>query len=405
MAISRIGRLPDTTGEKESPLSLEAGPGFAFLEQGAGALAQLPVKVDLGGLLKGAELQVAESIFKLFLANHYGMDAAAQSSIEGAYNCLRPLVAFTKRPPWKWTPNDIALFMTERRATKDIGHSRQYQYAHYFRKLQNFLLEDLPLCNELHRLFGVRPQPFVTKENSIPLKQKGKKRKYAIIVLTPEEVQRIGDEFDAQIEEAHATGSKSYLPLCRDKTIFWLLYHLGFRMDEVLKLTIHSFQPDRNYPAFGRYAVFAVIGKGSKDRYPHALDPSIRALMDWYMDEVRVKFLLRPEFEPSDPTLLFFSERGGVLGQDQFRRSLKRVSKAAGVTRRVHPHLLRHTNVTELIPLLGAEGTQQHVGHAHMGTTMGYYHRDPDKVGARMQDAIQNISDGIQLRDEGERSQ
>lgn len=397
-AIPFIGRTPNMPGVQETPATPGEGSPLAFLEHGA-ALDKLPVPVNLGRWLKGAEREVAEAIFKLFLANAYGMDAQAKSSLDTAYKALRPVVAFLRKPPWEWMPSDISAFMTERRAKNDIGHSRQYQYVHYFRQLQTFILEDLPLCNEIHRRFGVQPQAFVTKENSIPLKRKNKKRKHAIVPLTPEEVQRIGDAFDVLIEAAAAAHSKAFLPLCRDKAIFWLLYHFGFRIDEVLKLTINSFQPDPRYPAFGRYAIFAVIGKGDKDRYPHALDPAVAALMDWYLDSVRVQLMLRPNFVPTDPTLLFFSERGGKLSDDQFRRSLRNVARSGGVTKRVHPHLMRHTNTVELIPLLGAEGTQANLGHEHMATTMLYYNRDPDKIGPEMHDAIEAVAAGIRLRD------
>lgn len=398
MAISFIGRTPITSGVQESPPDTGEGSEFAFLEHGA-SLDQLPIPVDLSDSLSGAEKHVAESIFKLFLAQSYGMDAAATTSLHSAYYALRPVVVFLRKPPWSWTPKDISAFMTDRRATNNIGHSRQYQYFHYFRQLQNFILNDLPLCNEIHRRFGVQPQPFVTKENSIPLKRKNKKRKYPIVPLTQEEIERIGDEFDARITLAAEAGSKSYLPLCRDKAIFWLLYHFGFRIAEVLSLTINSFQPDPRYPAFGRYAIFAIIGKGDKDRYPRALDPSVRALMDWYLDEIRVQFLLRENFNPTDPNLLFFSERGCKLVDDQFRRTFRSMAKGAGVTKRVHPHLMRHTNTVELIPLLGAEGVQANLGHEHVGTTMLYYHRDPDKIGTELHDAIETVAAGIRLRD------
>ncbi len=326
------------------------------------------------------------------------MNGVQATSLRSAYYAVRPVVVFLQKPPWSWKPNDISAFMTDRRVKNDIGHSRQYQYCQYLRQFQNFILNDLPLCNEINRRFGVRPQPFVTKENSIPLKGKNEKRKHAIVPLTPDEIQRIGDEFDARIALAAAAGSKSFLVLCRDKAIFWLLYHLGLRIDEVLTLTINSFQPDARYPAFGRFAIFAVFGKGDKDRYPHALDPSIRELMDWYCDDVREQFLLRETFSRRTPTCCSCPERGGKLSDDQYRRSLKTVATGAGVTKRVHPHLLRHTNTVELIPLLGAEGTQNHLGHAHLTTTMGYYHQDPDKVGAELHDAIENVAAGIRLR-------
>lgn len=384
-------------GVDNSPAPADGAGDVAFFEHGIDA-TKLPVKVDFSEFLSGAEKTVTESLVRLYLANLWGMESNATSSIRAAYYALRPVIAFLKLPPWEWTQNHISQFLANRRAEKDIGHSRQYQFFVYLRGFQTWVMGDLPICAEILRRFGSQFQEFITTENSIPIKRKGKTRKHPILPLSPQEIAKIGDEFDNQITIAAQTGSKSLLPLCRDKVIFWLLYNFGFRIAEVLSLTMSSFQEDRNYPEFGRYAIFAVIGKGSKDRYPHALDPSIRALMDWYIETVRVQFLLREGFNPANRNLLFFSERGCKLDDDQFRRSLKRMAILAGINRRMHPHLLRHTNTVELMPLLGPAGTQAHLGHENLSTTFGYYHENPDKIGAHIQDAIEGISEGINLR-------
>jgi integrase len=185
--------------------------------------------------------------------------------------------------------------------------------------------------------------------------------------------------FDAAIDLAVATHSKSGRTLRRDKAMTQVALLTGVRIDELLRIRLSDFQPDPRYPQFGPYALLSVIGKGSKLRVVRLYNPLIVDVMTWYLTEVRPGFLTA---RTTDPDLLFLSERGGVIDDEQYRRSLARIGLQAGIPFKVKPHGLRHTYATHMAPVIGPRELQEQMGHEHLSTTLSnYYHSDPEKVG------------------------
>ena len=67
---------------------------------------------------------------------------------------------------------------------------------------------------------------------------------------------------------------------------------------------------------------------------------------------------------------LFCTLQGGPLSANQVRQMVKRRAAKAEITKRVHPHALRHTHAAELV----AEGVpvnviQKQLGHVSLATT------------------------------------
>ena len=52
---------------------------------------------------------------------------------------------------------------------------------------------------------------------------------------------------------------------------------------------------------------------------------------------------------PTEENLVFISQRGNPLEYTAFLRVLQRTAKAAGITKRVHPHLLRSSRITHMV--------------------------------------------------------
>jgi integrase len=76
--------------------------------------------------------------------------------------------------------------------------------------------------------------------------------------------------------------------------------------------------------------------------------------------------------------LLFPSERGGVVGDNAFRKRLNQIALDAGVTlKRLTPHTLRHTGCTLMVPVYSPEIAQKYMRHKNLYTTLGYYHPTP----------------------------
>lgn len=69
------------------------------------------------------------------------------------------------------------------------------------------------------------------------------------------------------------------------------------------------------------------------------------------------------------------------LEPHDLRKLLKVIAKRAKITKRVHPHILRHSLATNLI----ARGTgilagKEQLGHVYIATTMRYLHSAPARL-------------------------
>jgi hypothetical protein len=112
-----------------------------------------------------------------------------------------------------------------------------------------------------------------------------------------------------------------------------------------------------------------VLGKGDKERLVplgDAAGASLRA----YLSQGRPRL----EKRRASPHL-FLGRHGHGLTRQMFWQLLKRYARAAGITKRVTPHTLRHSFATHLLER-GADlrSVQMMLGHADIGTTQIYTH-------------------------------
>lgn len=138
----------------------------------------------------------------------------------------------------------------------------------------------------------------------------------------------------------------------RDKAIISLLYASGMRVSEITSLN----RSDAGLQ-------FSVIGKGSKQR-PCFMDAEAKSYVDLY---------LKSRTDKSDP--MFIGWRGNRLRAKDVQRMVSETARKAGFTRRVTPHLIRHSFATNRL----RKGTdiryiQKMLGHADISTTQLYTH-------------------------------
>lgn len=353
-----------------------------------------------GDPLTQAEREHTETLLALFEKHLRGTCANSQSTIDLGMGAVRGFLKYVALPPWQWSARHLDDFLSYKVKEHDIGYGRQSTYLTYLRSFQNYILEDRGLCNDIHRRFGVQPQRFITKENSIPIKRKNQQRKRIIKPLSAVQCQKMIEEFDIQIKQAKLTHGKAFNTLRRDKTAVMVMLLTGVRVDELVNLKVSAFQPDLKYQNFGDYALLTILmGKGNKTRVVRLYNPLIREVMEWYIIKVRAVFLTA---ETEDPDRLFLSERGGSLCTEQVRRMLKKIIASTGITNCVTPHVLRHTYATQMANIIGPEALQKQLGHEHLSTTLGtYYHQDPVQVGDLVRQGINNFSKAIDNMTEG----
>jgi len=161
-----------------------------------------------------------------------------------------------------------------------------------------------------------------------------------------------------QLVEGRAMGGAHR---ARDLAILELLYASGLRVSELSGLDVDAL--DR------AEATVRVVGKGRKERIVPYGAPAARGLEAW---------LARRGEEPGP---LFTNARGGRLGVRSIHTLVRRAARAAGITRRVSPHTLRHTFATHLLDG-GADlrVIQELLGHSRLSTTQRYTHVGADQL-------------------------
>jgi len=147
----------------------------------------------------------------------------------------------------------------------------------------------------------------------------------------------------------------------RDRAILELLYASGLRVSELARLNLEQINlPTRE---------IRVWGKGSKERLVLMGEPAARALTA-YLDKGR------PELMRGKKTGAVFLNRGGArLTERSVQYLLQRYANRAGIGKRVHPHMLRHTFATHMLDG-GADlrVVQELLGHASLTSTQIYTH-------------------------------
>ncbi len=147
----------------------------------------------------------------------------------------------------------------------------------------------------------------------------------------------------------------------RDRALMELLYASGLRVSELASLNLDQLNLDTNE--------IRVWGKGAKERIALMGKPAAKALST-YLNQGRHKLLGK-----RGSNTLFVNRYGGRLTKRGVQRTLRKFANAAGIGRRVYPHMLRHTFATHLLDG-GADlrVVQELLGHANLSSTQIYTH-------------------------------
>src|ERR1035437_6580996 len=160
---------------------------------------------------------------------------------------------------------------------------------------------------------------------------------------------------------AGKNGENESLQALRDKAILELLFSTGLRVSELCSLTRDINLNTDSFP---------IRGKGDKVRVVFISDDAKNALKKYLAKRVDVDdaLFIRLNKEKS---------RGGDLSLN--KRSIERIVKQnaikAGISKKVTPHVIRHSFATDLLSN-GADlrSVQMLLGHANISTTQIYTH-------------------------------
>ncbi len=156
--------------------------------------------------------------------------------------------------------------------------------------------------------------------------------------LTPEEVYQLAD--------AAKQGRREE----RDHLLILLLFQTGLRVSEALSLTPRDLRQFEGRPAL------SVLGKGRKPRLvacPERLALELQAYAYRYQ--------------------IALDDRLFKINRRRAWQIIKEAAIKAGLTKRVYPHLLRHSDAIERLRQTGnPKALQLHLGHKSMLMTMRY---------------------------------
>ena len=147
----------------------------------------------------------------------------------------------------------------------------------------------------------------------------------------------------------------------RDKAMLELLYASGLRVSEIASLDIVNVNLEERE--------VRVLGKGSKERITLMGKPAVNAI-DCYLREGRPKLIGQRSTDA-----LFLNRYGRRLSKRSIQQTLSRYATAAGFTKRIFPHMIRHSFATHLLDG-GADlrVVQELLGHVSLSTTQIYTH-------------------------------
>ncbi len=143
----------------------------------------------------------------------------------------------------------------------------------------------------------------------------------------------------------------------RNQALIVLMWRAGLRLGETLALR-HT---DIDWES---QTIRVLHGKGDKARTV-GIDKSALATIQAYLNATP------RTFGPGD--LLIRKHDGGKVSQDYVRQLMKRLERKAGISKRVHAHLFRHTFAVELarerVPM---PHIQRLLGHSSLAVTSVY---------------------------------
>lgn len=149
----------------------------------------------------------------------------------------------------------------------------------------------------------------------------------------------------------------------RNRAIIEMLYGSGLRVSELTDLRLSNIYRHEGY--------MRILGKGSKQRLVPISPVADEQLGYWLQDRYAL------DIKPEAVDIVFLNHYGRQLTRAMIFTIIKRLAQAAGITKTISPHTLRHSFATHLLQN-GADLRiiQQLLGHESIVTTEIYTHVD-----------------------------
>jgi integrase/recombinase XerD len=170
-----------------------------------------------------------------------------------------------------------------------------------------------------------------------------------------------------EVERLLKVPTQKTLAGVRDGAMLEVLYATGLRVSELVSLGLNDVNLVDGY--------VLAFGKGRKERLVPLGKHAIEKVQAWLAGP-RAAML-----KGKVARALFVTNRGRGFSRMGFWKLLRRYSVAAGITKEISPHKLRHSFATHLVDR-GADlrAVQAMLGHADLATTQIYTHVTTERL-------------------------
>jgi len=262
-----------------------------------------------------------------------------------------------------YSPNTVEAYEMDLDKLRAYAKDHQLDYVHMeFEALEAFVFEQFKTVKSeatqarilagIHSWYKFLLYKDYIEQDPSELLESPKKSKHLPTVLSIEEINAMIAAIDLSSNEGH-----------RNRAIIEMLYGSGLRVSELVNLQLSKIYLNEHY--------MLIEGKGSKQR----LVPISPVAEEWfgYWLQERSTWPLKPEARD----IAFVNRYGRPMTRAMIFTIIRRLCEAAGITKTVSPHTLRHSFATHLLQN-GADlrVIQQLLGHEDLATTEIYTHLD-----------------------------
>lgn len=155
----------------------------------------------------------------------------------------------------------------------------------------------------------------------------------------------------------------------RDRALFHLLYSAALRVGEVCNLKIKDVITTQDNIIF-----IQTTGKTGIMRKIPIIDDETKQALTYWISTYRAR--------AEQIATLFYGPKGGKMTPAAVSMQLKRIAKTAKIEKDLHPHIIRHTRITELCRMGLNEMYIKKIAWGHLNTNMidVYTHLSPDDI-------------------------
>lgn len=244
----------------------------------------------------------------------------------------------------------IKKYVSQAKNYENYTAKKQETITEYYHYLKSKNLNNSTLNNYLQSLKSYADYLKSTHQKSfyIPLLREK---------ITPENIDYLTLE---EIKFLFETTKKRPKFKNRDQAVLGCLYHLGLRASEATNLTLEDIDLENNL----------VFIRKSKTGYQRQvpISETLKTIFEKYLQT-------RMLFFSMDNNYFLLGLKGKLTANGSIPQILNKLAKETQISKRIHPHVLRHSIATHLLQNgMPLDKVSQFLGHKNIGSTERYTH-------------------------------